>query len=60
MQRNFTNKGNAEWQELNKPRQPEKVKLRLTPLDVYSRQNGDMSWRSAGLGGRGGKLKSGK
>jgi len=38
MQRNYTNKGNAEWQELAKPRQPEKVKLRLTPLDVYARR----------------------
>ncbi len=40
MGRNYTGKGNAEWQELAKPRPPEKVKLRLTPIDVYQQRVG--------------------
>lgn len=59
MNGNTQNKGNAEWQRLAGPPKPEKIKLRLTPEDVYSITDNKASFREGGPRRTGGPVKEG-
>jgi len=54
------NKGNAAWQALsNEPQVPVKIKLRLTPEDVYGIKNGKTGFRDGGTSRARGPVKEG-